>query len=167
MMRRAVGLMLVGALLSGALASTVLAKKGKAPLHKKNMAVAPFKLANVSAADAEVIADALRSELTATDTFKVVDRGRMEEILGEQRFQLLGVTNEAEAVKLGRILNVEEMVFGSMSKLGKTIYLTATVISIETAEVKASKSIEGGSVKNLRKKLPQVAEELARAYQSK
>jgi hypothetical protein len=144
------------------------AKKAKnPPAVKRILAVAPFKLVGVGEADGLIIGDALRSELTTTETFKVVDRAQMEQILGEQRFQLLGVTNETEAVKLGRILNAQEMVFGNLSKLGKTLYLTATAISIETAEVKASQSVEAGSIKKLRKRLPEVAEVIAAAYQPK
>lgn len=144
---------------------TAAAEKGGEPAARRpHLALAPLKTLNVSEGDALVVADSLRSDLTGTRAFRVVDRAQMEQILGEQRFQLLGVTNGAEAVRLGRILNVQEMVFGSLSRLDKNYYLSVTAISIETAEIKASRSVEAGSLKKLRAKLPQIAREIVQAY---
>ena len=131
---------------------------------RPQLAVAPLKQINVDQEEAEFVAEALRAALTETGTFRVIGRTQMEQILSEQRFQLLGVTNESEAVQLGRVLNVREMVYGTLSKMGKIYYLTATVVSIETAEIKASKSAEGRSVNSLRKKMVRVAQGISRAF---
>jgi hypothetical protein len=135
--------------------------------QKPRLAVAPLRASNVAAEDAAVLADTLRSALVGTGAFRMVDRAQMEQILGEQRFQLLGVTNEAEAARLGRVLNVQEMVFGTVSRLDDTYYLTVTAISIETAEIRASESVEARSLKKLRAKLRTTAKGIAKSYEKR
>ena len=67
---------------------------------------------------AATVTDLLSSELVSLRRFDVVDRKNMESIMKEQALQQGGCTDQACAVKLGNLLNVQKMVVGSLSKLG-------------------------------------------------
>ncbi|MFC1566253.1 CsgG/HfaB family protein [bacterium] len=109
---------------------------------KESIAVIDFDAQNVSKMDAVVVADFFRTALVNLNVYKVIDRKNMEVLLQEQGLQVSGLTDctDQECVaKIGKILNVKEMVMGSLSKLMGVYYITANIIDVETAEIKVSK----------------------------
>ncbi|MCK9484375.1 MAG: SUMF1/EgtB/PvdO family nonheme iron enzyme [Candidatus Marinimicrobia bacterium] len=95
-----------------------------------NIAVIDFEGKNVSKADASALTDRLRLELFLTGKFVVLEREKMDAILKEQQFQLSGCTSDACAVEVGQLLAVEQMVAGSVSKVGQTYSVTARLIDV-------------------------------------
>jgi hypothetical protein len=68
-----------------------------------------------------------------------MERAQMNKILGEQSFQNSGVCNQSEcAVEIGRVIGLDQMVVGSVGKLGNAWSLTLRLVSIESGEVLAS-----------------------------
>jgi len=100
-----------------------------------NIAVMDFEGKNVSPADASALTDRLRAELFLTGKFVVLEREKMDAILKEQAFQLSGCTSDACAVEVGQLLSVEQMVAGSISKVGQTYSVTARLISVEKSNL--------------------------------
>ncbi len=96
-----------------------------------NIAVMDFEGKNVSKADASALTDRLRAELFLTGKFVVLEREKMDAILKEQQFQLSGCTSDACAVEAGQLLAVEQIVSGSVSKVGQTFSVTARLIDVE------------------------------------
>ncbi|MFH1251907.1 MAG: SUMF1/EgtB/PvdO family nonheme iron enzyme [bacterium] len=90
-----------------------------------------FEGKNVSQADASALTDRLRAELFLTGKFVVLEREKMDAILKEQAFQLSGCTSDACAVEVGQLLSVEQMVVGSISKVGQTYSVTARLVGVE------------------------------------
>ncbi len=84
------------------------------------------------------LSDMVRTALFNTRRFRVMERNKMEEILKEQAFQLLDCTSDECAVEMGRLLGVQQMVAGSVSKLGETHTITLRLIDVETGEVLAA-----------------------------
>lgn len=87
--------------------------------------------------DASTLTDRLRIELHKTGKFKVVERKFILDILKEQGFQQTGVTSNEYAVKVGRILEVKQIVIGSVGVFSKGIYsntysINVRLISVET-----------------------------------
>ena len=80
----------------------------------------------------------LRSNLVKTNAFIVLERGKMEEILSEQGFQKTGCTTTECAVEIGRLLNVQKMVSGSIGKIGQTYTIDISLIDIATAQIEKS-----------------------------
>ncbi len=113
--------------------------------EKETIAVVDFSGQNVSAMDALVVTGFLRTALVNLDVYKVVDRNNMETVLAEQGFQMTGCTTEDCAVKIGKILNVNKMVIGSLSKLMDVYYVTANIVDVETGEITASKRAQTSS----------------------
>ncbi|OIO75355.1 MAG: hypothetical protein AUJ85_03285 [Elusimicrobia bacterium CG1_02_37_114] len=129
----------------------------KKPVRKKsertekiNIAVADFSGQNVSAADASIVAGFLRTELVNTGAFNVMDRANMEMVLAEQKFQLSGCTSEECAVKMGKLLNVQHMMVGSLSKLLDTYYITVNVVDVETGKILKSSDQKAMNADELR-----------------
>jgi len=116
-------LLAVGVLLIGMLSAQV------------NIAVMDFKGIAVAPDDAIALTDRLRAELFLTGKFVVLEREKMDAILNEQQFQLSGCTSDACAVEAGQLLAVEQMVAGSISKIGQTYSVTARLISVEKGDV--------------------------------
>ena len=65
----------------------------------------------------------------------MIERGMMEEILNEQGFQQTGCTSDECIVEVGRLIGVEQIVGGSISKVGRTYSVSARIVSIETGKI--------------------------------
>lgn len=116
----------------------IFAQQGSKP----TIAVIDFEGQNVSSMDALVITDFLRTALVNSKHYKVVDRKNMEILLSEQGLQMTGCTTEECAVKIGKLLNVQKMVIGSMSKLADKYYITANIVDVETGQIIVSKRVK-------------------------
>ena len=77
------------------------------PQGLPRVAILDFQAKQVSTAEAEIIGELFRAELVNKNKFDVLDRANMQSILNEQAFQKSGCTEEACAVELGKMLNVE------------------------------------------------------------
>ncbi|MBN2406146.1 MAG: PorV/PorQ family protein [Elusimicrobia bacterium] len=135
-------------------------KMKKKPGELLNIAVAELDGKNVSAMDAAIVSDFIRTELVRTQSFKVLDRQNMERILEEQSFQVTGCTSEECAVQMGKILNVKYMAVGSFSKFLETYYINVSLVDVETGEIVGAESEECSSGKEL----PLAAQKIAVAF---
>ncbi|MFH0882046.1 MAG: PEGA domain-containing protein [bacterium] len=88
------------------------------------------------------LSDKLRQELFATGRFVVIERNRMEDILGEQGFQLAGCTSAECAVEVGKLLGVREIIAGSIGRVGQAHSVIVRRIDVETGEIVDAKSVE-------------------------
>jgi len=80
----------------------------------------------------------LRTMLVKTNAFVVLERGQMSDILNEQGFQQTGCTTTECAVEMGRMLNVQKMISGTIGKLGATYTIDLSLIDVETAQIEKS-----------------------------
>jgi len=120
------------------------------PLNKKHaLAVLPFECNVVTEEQGRILADQVRNSLQKLDSFQVVERGQMDLILQEQGFQQSGVCNSSGcAVQAGQLMGVDQVVAGSVGKLGDLWLMTLRRIDVEsglilqTAEVKIEGRIE-------------------------
>ncbi len=109
-----------------------------------------------------ILTDRLRSMLVRTNSFDVVDRGMMEEILKEQGFQMSGCTSMDCAVEAGKILGVEQMVSGTVGRLGSLYTVDIALIDVETSRIMKSLTRDhSGEIEGLIGIMQSVAEELA------
>lgn len=127
-----------------------------------NLAIAEFEARNVSNMDALAVTDFIRTELVRAKRFKVLDRNNMAMVLEEQKFQLSGCTTQDCAIKMGKILNVQKMVIGNLTKLAEVYFITASIIDIETGEIVLSERIKAPTAGEL----ADASEELGRVLAS-
>ena len=99
------------------------------------IAVLDFDVNNVSQSDVRALCDRLREELFKTKKYRVTERGMMEEIMKEQKFQLSGCVSTECIVEVGQLTGVQKMVGGSVSKVGNVYSVTARIINVETGEI--------------------------------
>ena len=90
---------------------------------------------NVSDNEVKALSDRLRVELFNTKHFKVVERTMMEEILEEQGLQQSGCTTTECIVEVGKLIGVEQIVGGSISKVGNTFSVSARIVSVVTGDI--------------------------------
>ena len=99
------------------------------------IAVIDFEGKGISQTEASALTDRLRTELYNGEYFVVVERGMMEEILTEQGFQQSGCTTNECIVEVGRLVGVDRIVGGSISKVGNLFSVSARVVSVESGEI--------------------------------
>jgi len=104
-------------------------------LAQTNMAVVDFTGKNVSAEEASALTDRLRIELFKTKKFTVIERERMDTILKEQGFQLSDCTDDACIVEMGQLVGVEQIVAGSVSRVGRVYSIAARIIGVEKGDL--------------------------------
>lgn len=120
----------MGAIL--ACSGAVCSAQARLPL----VAVMPFASRSVDAEALDGIGAALSSELLRTGRMRVLERGQVDAILREQSFQASGSCEGGEcAVELGRLLSVDQMIVGSIAKVGETYSVTARQVRVGSGEV--------------------------------
>ena len=107
--------------------------------EKLRIAILDFtNTGGLSKQETVTLGNRLRSMLVKTNAFIVLERGQMDDILDEQGFQQTGCTTTECAVEMGRLLNVQKMISGTIGKLGKTYTIDLSLIDVETAEIEKS-----------------------------
>ena len=97
-----------------------------------------------------------------TIEYKIVERSDMEKVLDEQETQRKGCTDIACAVEVGKILNTDKIIIGSVGLIGQTYTINTSLVDVETARVlrAADFKIKGAIDDVLNKGIPEVVNEL-------
>jgi TolB-like protein len=135
------------------------------PGKKTNIAVLDLEAVSVSVSEARTLTDKLRGELIRTGRFQVIERSQMEEILKEQGFQQTGLCNTTECyVEAGKLLGVEQMIGGSIGKVGNIYLISIRLIDVETGVIVklVDQEIEGSVDEVLKTGIRSVAQKMSR-----
>lgn len=92
---------------------------------------------------AEGFADMLAATLSGQKAIKVVERQRLRDILREQKLSLLGLTDPATAVKVGKLLKADRIFIGGITKPKDIFIINVHAYEIETARLVTSEQIQG------------------------
>ena len=125
------------ALASGSLA----AEKNNKPEIKtvdNYIAVFDFEVTTGDKGISRPLTDSVIHEFSMSDKYEIIDRGNMNKILKEQKFQMSGCVAQECKVEAGQILGVGKIVSGSVSMVGKTYYLTLQLIDVRTGKMELS-----------------------------
>lgn len=130
---------------------------------KINIAVLDLDPTNILAKDAQFLSDRLRTELFETGMFQVIERDKMQNILEEQGFQMSGCTSVECAVEVGQLLNVQQMVAGTIGKIEDLYSISLRLIDVKTGAIlkTATKDFRGTLSAVLTDVIPSVAFQLA------
>jgi TolB-like protein len=130
---------------------------------KVNIAVLALESrGGLSQSEIGTLTDRLRSMLVRTHAFNVVDRGKMSEILDEQGFQMSGCTSTECAVEAGKVLGVEQMVSGTIGRIGKMYTIDIILIDVTTSKIIKSLTRDyTGEIEGLVAQMKSIADELA------
>jgi len=143
-------------------------KKDGSGKEKTLVAVLDLKVTGgLSANEAATLSARLRTEISQTGKFEVIERGDMESILKEQDFSMSDLSECATtqcAVEIGQLLNAEQLVLGSIGKVGKTYSIDVRLVDVSSGKiVKTSKQDYAGG----KSELVQVIRNIARIIAGK
>jgi len=135
---------------------TVMSGYGR---ERITLGVLDFEAKNTNKKNAEAVTELLRTSLFNTGRFVVVEREKISQVLEEQQFQSTGLTVMDQAVEIGRLLNVQKIMAGSLSRLGDTFVLNTRIVDVQSGvvDLAVSKKSTGGE-----ENLPETIDELAR-----
>lgn len=114
--------------------------------------------------EVRTISDRLESELIKTEVFRLLERRRIHEILQEQGFQESGVCQESSCqVQMGQMLGVDQIVVGSVGKVGSVYSLNVRMVSVQTGEILQTQvaDVQGDLARLLTQGCQKVAQGLA------
>ncbi len=100
-----------------------------------NIAVIDLDSKGISKTEAGILTDRLRIELFNTGKFKVLEREKMDEILKEQGIQQSVCTTDECVVEVGKLIGVEQMIAGSVSKFGKIFSISTRIVHVQSGEI--------------------------------
>ena len=103
--------------------------------ERLNIAVVDLEAYGISETEVQALTNRLRVELFQTGRFSVVERDQMRAILEEQDFQQTGCTTNECLVEVGQLLNVQQIIAGSISKVGDVFSIEVRVIEVLTGEI--------------------------------
>lgn len=130
--------------------------------EKHRVGVLDFVAKGVSETEAQIIGELFRGELVASKHFDVLDRANMDTILEEQEFQVSGCTESECAVKIGRMLNMEYMFYGSVMKLGELFIISVGMVDIESAKIVESAKETFNSIEDAVGAIPEIVDALTK-----
>lgn len=110
---------------------------------------------------AHTITGLLNSELVNLQIFTMIDRQNIQKIMQEQAFQQQGCTDQACAVKLGNILNVQKIIVGSVMKLGTQFIINVNFVDVELSQIDLSVNITAGDENALMTAVAELAKKIA------
>jgi len=123
-----------------------IAEQKKEPVGQQaSLAVVELDAYGIAKTDAGALSNRLTSEIFKTGRYTVLEREKIEEILLEQGFQQTGCTSSECLVEAGRLLNVQLIVGGSISKIGAIYTVELRLIDVETGKIVsvANEDIQG------------------------
>lgn len=106
----------------------------------KTIAVAGFSYTDGRASsDGNIISERFTTELINRRTLRVVEREKIERVLGELKLQNTGSIDPESAKRVGRMLGADLLVIGGMVELqGKVLELNIRLASVESGEAVAA-----------------------------
>jgi hypothetical protein len=140
-----------------------------AQTKKPLVAINNLEARGITADEAATLTDVMRSEMINTGKFRVMERSQMESILKEQGFQQTGACNNEQCmVEMGQLLGAENMVAGSIGKIGKAYSINVRMFSVKTGEIigTVSQSYAGAIEGLLTTEIPAVAKKLASSWEA-
>ena len=113
-------------------------------LPQPRIAVLPMELSGYGDDDLTVIRQNWRNMVEAgllQNSFRVVDRDLVDNILQEQHFQKSGVVNKTSSVEVGKILGINYVMVGTVRVLaadGSKFHIQLRVLDVESSELIAT-----------------------------
>lgn len=120
-------------------------------MEVNTLAVYEFSGHGLGVSESKIVSDRIRGQIINAQAYKVVEREMMDKILEEQHLQLSGFIDESSyLVEVGRLLAVQYIVGGSVSRFGEMFTIEARIINVESGEIVKSVSEDHvGTLENM------------------
>lgn len=84
------------------------------------------------------VSEMLAHQLAKSGKFQLLERTELNRVLGELKLSMAGVTEQEDAVTVGKLAKADILVMGSVEKIGKSYHVNARLVNAETGEVAAT-----------------------------
>lgn len=113
-------------------------------MANKKVAVLPFSYTDRRESDdGAVVSERLLTRVIQKGKLEVVERSLLEKVMGELKLQYSGVVDETSIRRLGKILGVEAVITGTLTRrAGGRLEVNSRLIRTETAVVLAAASAQ-------------------------
>jgi TolB-like protein len=88
-------------------------------------------------------ADILQANLAAMRNVRMVEREQLYALLREQRITLAGVADPQTALRVGKLLGAERLIYGSFLRLGTTLRIDLRLADAQTASLVCTETATG------------------------
>ncbi len=95
----------------------------------RKMAVVYLDALNIAEDIAKVSTHLLESKLGNSPKIVLTERNQIDKVFSEMKFQMAGM-NTSDAVEIGKLLNADFILTGSLNKLGNMLIITTKVINV-------------------------------------
>lgn len=129
-----------------------------------NIAVISFSTKDVTGGEAEIITELIRTEIVnmGIGFYNVLDRQYVDKVMGEHAFAATGLTSSEGAANIGKMLNAQKVVTGSVTKMMDSYFLTANMIDVETGKIESAASGDYKTAEDMKQTAAIVANKLVR-----
>ena len=86
----------------------------------------------------------LENKLTGNPHLRLIERSRIDDIIGELKFQQSGLVDNDTAVEMGKLLGARLIITGSFDRTGADLVITARIVDVETGEILGTKQVHCG-----------------------
>ena len=86
----------------------------------------------------------LITELSVNTDLRLVDRGRIQEVLNEIELGASGKVDANTAAEIGKIVGARYMIMGGFIDWYSDLRFDARIVEVETSEIMQAKSVRGG-----------------------
>ncbi len=128
---------------------------------RPRIAVIPLNPISVTKSDSSTLTGLLETGLVKTEAFDVIEQTQVEVILKTQEYMLSDFTDERSAVEFGKLLAAEQIILGSVSKIGGKYIVNAKIIDVETGQHIKADNVDADSLESLTEKIELLAYKLA------
>jgi TolB-like protein len=91
--------------------------------------------------DGKTLGSFIRDAIVRTGKIEVMDRQRMKDILAEQNFSQAMCDNAQGLVKVGKMLDVNRVLGGQVSKFGNVWTVSLNLVDVSTAKLLGSRAV--------------------------
>ena len=88
--------------------------------------------------DVETIGELLENFINETQRLNVIDRSALDAAMAARGWRMDDWADNAKTAEMGRVLNAQYIVRGTVSRLGDNLLVSARVLDIATAELRSS-----------------------------
>jgi hypothetical protein len=113
----------------------VLLLGSAASAGKVNIAVLPFDGAGFDSLELKAIGIRFESMVFSVDSFVVIERQRIDNILKEQGFQRSGCVNTDCAVEIGQLLGVDKIIYGNVTNMAGVIMSDIKIVDVHSGKI--------------------------------
>ena len=123
----------------------LFAQDGGKPL----ISVLDFRASDISRAEVELFVDFMTSHIVETGRYRVLDRSQRQAILQEIEFSASDCSDESCQLEIGRLLAANQIIVGSLGRIGGQYILNIKLLDVQTGEAMNSTSKVYTSIDNL------------------